>query len=56
MGDDILAKIRELQVACKAAQSTGRPTRELALVITKLEEAEMWRIKDNQLRSAGATS
>ena len=47
---DGLGKIREARAVLQVLQKAD-PSRELAMVITKLDEAELWRQRDMQLRA-----
>lgn len=47
MGDEILGLIRDVKARCKDL----KPNRELAIVITKLDEAELWRQRDLQINT-----
>jgi len=45
-----LGLIREARVFLQLEQATAN-SRELAMVITKLDEAELWRLRDMQLKT-----
>lgn len=52
MNDEILGKIREAFALCHDEVENKRGSREIALTITKLEEAVFWRERDLQLKHA----
>lgn len=51
MNDKILGHLREALVCCKDEQSDKFGSRELSLVMTKIEEAILWRQEDLRRRT-----
>jgi predicted secreted protein len=48
--DEVLGKLREARALCKDEMDNGGRSRELSLVITKIDEALLWKIEDRRLK------
>lgn len=50
MNDDVLGHLREAKALLNDEQKEGKGSRETALVITKIDEALLWRQENLRLR------
>ena len=51
MNDEILGHLRQARAAITEEQDAGKGSRELSLIMTKCEEAILWRQHDLQLKT-----
>lgn len=48
--DEVLGKLREAKALLNDEARTGGGSRELSIVITKIDEALLWRCEDSRLK------
>jgi hypothetical protein len=50
MNDDVLGKLREARCLLLEERDSGKPSRELSIVLTEIDTAILWRQEDLRLK------